>query len=137
MRELKLKGLINRWKRSDKDKNDEFGLTQKVELTDVKGYLQKEFDRAAEREMEIEKLEKRIVELEATELKYEAMLVVQEKTKERIERQDKRIKKLKEDIEKRKKTETQLRARITDIKINAEKKLKAKSEKGKNERSGV
>lgn len=137
MRELKLKSLINRWKRSDRDKNDEFGLTQKVELTDVKGYLQKEFDRAAEREMEIAKLEKRIVELEATKLKYEAMLVVQEKTQERIERQDKRIKELKEDIEKRKKTETQLRARITDIKVNAEKKLKAKSRKGKNERAKV
>ena len=110
---------------------DRYGLTKTVKITDVKGYLQKEFERAKEREEYIVAQDKKINELEQVSIKYDAMLVVQEKTQERIERQDKLIKQLRGDIEKRKETEKELRAKIVDIKINAEKKLKAKTQKGK------
>ena len=113
------------------DPDDPYGLTKSVKITDVKGYLQKEFDRAKEREVFIEKQCEKINELEQVSIKYDAMLVVQEKTQERIERQDELIKKLRDDIEKHKKTEKELRAKIVDIKINAEKKLKVKTAKTK------
>lgn len=116
-----LKGII---KKQESPKNDEFGLMRKITVRDVKGYLQKEFERAAKREQEIINLEGQIGELEKIKLAYEAMLVVQEKTQERIEAQDERIKELKADIAEHKKTEQQLRAKIVDIKVNAEKKLK-------------
>lgn len=116
------KGII---KKQKSPKNDEFGLMRKITVRDVKGYLQKEFERAAKREQEIINLEGQIGELEKVRLAYEAMLVVQEKTQERIEAQDERIKELKADIAEHKKTEQQLRAKIVDIKANAEKKLKA------------
>lgn len=111
--------------------DDPYGLTKSVKITDVKGYLQKEFERAKRREEYIVAQDEKINELEQVSIKYDAMLVVQEKTQERIERQDELIKKLRDDIEKRKKTEKALRAKIVDIKINAEQKLKAKTQKGK------
>lgn len=111
--------------------DDPYGLTKTVAITDVKGYLQKEFERAKEREMYIETQAKKINELEQVSIKYDAMLVVQEKTQERIERQDALIKKLRDEVSKHKETEKALRAKITDIKINAEKKLKAKTAKAK------
>lgn len=111
--------------------DDPYGLTKAVEITDVKGYLQKEFERAKEREEYIVAQDEKINELEQVSIKYDAMLVVQEKTQERIERQDELIKKLRDDIKKHKETEKALRAKIVDIKINAEKKLKAKTQKGK------
>jgi hypothetical protein len=111
--------------------DDRYGLTKTVKITDVKGYLQKEFDRAKDREEFIEKQREKIAELEQVSIKYDAMLVVQEKTQERIERQDALIKKLRDEVSKHKETEKALRAKITDIKINAEKKLKAKTAKAK------
>lgn len=111
--------------------DDRYGLTKTVKITDVKGYLQKEFDRAKDREEFIEKQREKIAELEQVSIKYDAMLVVQEKTQERIERQDALIKKLRDEVSKHEKTEKALRAKITDIKINAEKKLKAKTAKAK------
>lgn len=123
-----LKGII---KRQKSPKNDEFGLMRKITVRDVKGYLQIEFERAAKREQEIINLEGQIGELEKIKLSYEAMLVVQEKTQKRIEAQDERIKKLKADIAEHKKTEQELRAKIVDIKANAEKKLKAMRDRAK------
>lgn len=117
-----LKGII---KKQKSPKNDEFGLMRRITVRDVKGYLQIEFERAAKREQEIINLEGQIGELEKIKLAYEAMLVVQEKTQKRIEAQDERIEKLKADIAEHKKTEQELRAKIVDIKANAEKKLKA------------
>ena len=111
--------------------DDRYGLTKTVKITDVKGYLQKEFDRAKDREEFIEKQREKIAELEQVSIKYDAMLVIQEKTQERITRQDALIKKLRDEVNKHKETEKALRAKITDIKINAEKKLKAKTAKAK------
>ena len=54
-------------------------------------YLQKEYDRAEEREETIKKYENQIMELKQTEIKYDALLVVQERTQQRIEKQDSEI----------------------------------------------
>ena len=120
MRELKFK----LFKREQEKKEDPYGLLQTVSVTDVKGYLQKEFDRAKEREKVIEDQHQKIIELEEIKMKYDAMLVVQEKTQERIERQDELIKKLRAEAEKQKDVERKLRAKIVDVKANAEKKIK-------------
>lgn len=112
-------------------REDRYGLAKSVKIADVKSYLQKEFDRAEKREQYIEDLEAKINDFEKLAIKYDAMLVVQEKTQARIDRQDKLIKKLRDDIAARKETEKALRAKITDITINAEKKLKAKNKKTK------
>lgn len=127
MRELKLKIF----KREQEKKEDPYGLLQTVSVTDVKGYLQKEFDRAKEREEVIEKQHQKIIELEEIKMKYEAMLVVQEKTQERIERQDELIKKMRAEAEKQKDVERKLRAKIVDVKANAEKKIKELKSGGK------
>lgn len=120
MRELKFK----LFKREQEKKEDPYGLLQTISVIDVKGYLQKEFDRAKEREGIIEDQHQKIIELEEIKIKYEAMLVVQEKTQERIERQDGLIKKLRAEAEKQKDVERELRAKIVDVKANAEKKIK-------------
>lgn len=120
MRELKFK----LFKREQEKEEDPYGLLQTISVTDVKGYLQKEFDRAKEREGVIEDQHQKIIELEEIKIKYEAMLVVQEKTQERIERQDELIKKLRVEAEKQKDVERKLRAKIVDVKANAEKKIK-------------
>lgn len=70
---------------------DEYELMKSVKIVDVKGYLQKEYDRASEREEMIRKLEKKIEEQNETELKYNAMLVIQEETQKRIEKADRGI----------------------------------------------
>lgn len=120
MKEFKFK----LFKREQEKKEDPYGLLQTVSVTDVKGYLQKEFDRAKEREGVIEDQHQKIIQLEEIKIKYEAMLVVQEKTQERVERQDKLIKKLRVEAEEQKDVERKLRAKIVDVKANAEKKIK-------------
>ena len=105
---------------------DKYELTKSISVTDVKGYLQKEYDRASERENLIRTYEKQIKELKKTELKYEALLVVQENTQKRIENQDNRIKELKEEISENEKQIKLLNSKIFDIKANAEQKLKEK-----------
>lgn len=111
------------------DPEDKYELTKRIQAVDVKGYLQKEFDRAEEREKYIVELEDKMKEAEKTSIKYDALLVVQEKTQERIERQDQRIKDLNAEIEARKDAEKILRSRLVDVKVNAEKKLKEKDSK--------
>jgi hypothetical protein len=108
---------------------DKYELTKSIQVVDVKGYLQKEFDRAEEREKYIVELEDKMKEAEKTSIKYDALLVVQEKTQTRIERQDQRIKDLKAEIEARKNAEKILRSKLVDVKVNAEKKLKEKDSK--------
>lgn len=108
---------------------DKYELTKSVQVVDVKGYLQKEFDRAEEREKYIVELEDKMKEAEKNFIKYDALLVVQEKTQARIERQDKRIKDLNAEIEARKNAEKILRSKLVDVKVNAEKKLKEKDSK--------
>jgi len=78
---------------------NKYELTRSVKITDVKGYLQKEFERAKEREDYITTLENKIEELTKTELKYDALLVIQKNTQERIETQNNKIKDLKVKIE--------------------------------------
>lgn len=108
---------------------DKYELTKSIQIVDVKGYLQKEFDRAEEREKYIVELEDKMKEAEKTSIKYDALLVIQEKTQTRIERQDKRIKELNAEIEARKNAEKILRSKLVDVKVNAEKKLKEKDSK--------
>lgn len=112
-------GLVKRKENLD----DKYELTKSVKLTDVKGYLQKEYDRASEREEMIKELEKKIEEQNETELKYNAMLVIQEETQKRIERQDTLIKDLRETIKRKDDEIKLLQSKQIDIKTNAEKKL--------------
>lgn len=105
---------------------DKYELTKSIPVVDVKGYLQKEFERAEEREKYIVELEDKMKEMEKTAIKYDALLVVQEKTQARIERQDQRIKDLNADIEERKTAEKLLRSKLVDVRANAEKKIKEK-----------
>ena len=105
---------------------DKFGLMRTVKVADVKDYLVKEYERANKKEEEISKLETEIANYRQIEMKYEAMLVVQRKTQERIERQDGQIASLKEEISNLEDKNKALRAKIVDIKINAEEKLKEK-----------
>lgn len=71
MRDLKLKLF-----KKEQEKEDPYGLLQTVSVTDIKGYLQKDFDRAKEREKMIEDQHQKIIDLEEIKIKYEAMLVV-------------------------------------------------------------
>lgn len=109
-----------------KQLEDKYELTTKVELRDIKGYLQNEYDRAEEREASIKILESKIDDLEKIKLKYDALLVVQERTTERTERLDEEIKELKEQKTILKEQIKNLNAEKIDIKVNAEKKLKEK-----------
>lgn len=105
---------------------DKYELTKSVQLTDIKGFLQKEYDRANEREDFIKILENQIEKLTKTAIKYDAMLVVQEETQKRIEKQNALIKELREKI-KSKDDEIKLsRSKQIDLKVNAENKLKEK-----------
>lgn len=105
---------------------DKYELTKSVRLTDIKGFLQKEYDRANEREDFIKILENQIEKLTKTAIKYDAMLVVQEETQKRIEKQNALIKELREKI-KSKDDEIKLsRSKQIDLKVNAENKLKEK-----------
>ena len=117
-------GLVKR----KENLNDKYELTKSVKLVDVKGYLQKEYDRASEREEMIKELEKKIEEQNETELKYNAMLVIQEETQKRIERQDTLIKDLRETIKRKDDEIKLLQSKQIDIKTNAEKKLKDKDD---------
>ena len=60
------------------------------------------------------------------ELKYNAMLVIQEETQKRIERQDKLIKDLREEIEQKDDKIKLAQSKQIDIKANFEKQLKDK-----------
>lgn len=105
---------------------DKYELTKSVQLTDIKGFLQKEYDRANEREDFIKTLENQIEKLTKTAIKYDAMLVVQEETQKRIEKQNALIKELREKI-KSKDDEIKLsRSKQIDLKVNAENKLEEK-----------
>ena len=117
--------ILAKKKENNKDK---YQLTTSVKLCDVKGYLQNEYDRANERESNIKELENQIEDLKKIELKYQAMLVIQEETTKRTRRQDEDIKDLKEKIKSKTEEIKVLNSKQIDIKINAEKKLKSKDE---------
>lgn len=105
---------------------DKYGLMRTVKVADVKDYLLKEYERANAKEEEISQLETSIKQYKQIEMKYNAMLVVQRKTQERIERQDEQIARLKKEVAALEDKNKALRAKIVDIKINAEEKLKDK-----------
>lgn len=117
-------GLVK--KETKKQLEDKYELTKSVKLVDVKGYLQKEYDRANEREDMIKDLENKIQELTETSFKYAAMLVIQQETQKRIEKQDILIKELREKIKEKDDEIKLVKSKQTDIKINAENKLKEK-----------
>lgn len=111
-----------------KQLEDKYELTTKVELKDIKSYLQDEYDRAEQRELTIKSLENKIDDLEKTKFKYDALLVVQERTKERTNRLDNNIVELKDKNKKLKEQIKSLNSEKIDIRINAEKKLNIKDE---------
>lgn len=119
-----ISGLIKR--KDTENEEDKYGLTKSVQITDVKGYLQKEYERATERENLIQELEEKLDKFNELQLKYDAMLVVQQETQKRIERQDENIKEYRERISIKDVEIKELKAKQIDIKINAEKKLKEK-----------
>lgn len=105
---------------------DKYELTKAVKLCDIKGYLQNEYDRAEIRENTIKTLEKEIEELTKISIKYDALLVVQERTTERTKKQDKDIVELKNQKKSLKEEIKLLNSQKIDIKTNAERKLKEK-----------
>ena len=108
--------------------NDKYELTKSVKLVDVKGYLQKEYDRANERENKIFELENKIEKLIEIQIKYDAMLVVQQETQKRIDKQDTTISNLREKL-KIKTDELKLcNSKRIDIKVNFENQLKKKDD---------
>lgn len=109
-------------------KDDKYELTKSVKLVDVKGYLQKEYDRANEREDLIRKLENEIERLNEISIKYDAMLVIQEETQKRIKKQDDLIKELRSKIKDKDDVIKLSTSKQIDIKVNAEKSLKEKDE---------
>ena len=117
-------GLVR--KETKQQIEDRYELTKSVKMVDIKGYLQKEYDRANEREAMISELEERIQKLNETSLKYDAMLVVQQETQKRIEKQDNIIKELREIIKLKDEEYKLSKSKQIDIKINAENKLKEK-----------
>lgn len=115
-------------KKNASQNNDKYELTKSVKLVDIKGYLQKEYDRANEREDKIFELEKQIEELTEIQIKYDAMLVVQKETQKRIDKQDTIISNLREKL-KAKTDELKLcNSKKIDIKVNFENQLKKKDD---------
>lgn len=115
-------------KKNKSQNNDKYELTKSVKLVDVKGYLQKEYDRANEREDKIFELEKQVEELTKILIKYDAMLVVQQETQKRIDKQDTIISNLREKL-KAKTDELKLcNSKKIDIKVNFENQLKKKDD---------
>lgn len=112
--------------RKIKSKKDKYELTKSVRIADIKEYLQNEYDRASIREDTITKLEKDIEEYKILEQKYNAMLIVQEKTTERTKKLDNTIKELRDRVNDKNDEITLLKSKQSDIKINAENKLKEK-----------
>ena len=109
-----------------KSKKDKYELTKSVKIADIKKYLQEEYDRASVREDTIKSLEEEIEEYKIIEQKYNAMLVVQEKTSERTKKLDETIVGLRSKISAKNDEITLLKNKQNDIKINAEKKLAQK-----------
>ena len=115
-------------KKNTSQNNDKYELTKSVKLVDIKGYLQKEYDRANERENKIFELEKQIEKLIEIQIKYDAMLVVQQETQKRIDKQDITISNLREKL-KEKTDELKLcNSKKIDIKVNFENQLKKKDD---------
>lgn len=112
----------------------EMQLSKKVSVKDVKGYLEDEFERAKVREQYIAELENELKGAAELQIKYNAMLVVQEKISERVKRQDERIKALKEELKKELSEKVKLKAKITDLRINSKKAVAKKPAKERRER---
>lgn len=94
-------------------------LSKKVEVKDIKAYLQEEYDRALEREKYIDELEVKEKEHKQLQVKYDALLVVQERVSERVKRREAKIKQLKEELAKAEADKVKLKNQIVDIKANA------------------
>lgn len=109
-----------------KSKKDKYELTKSVKIADIKEYLQNEYDRASVREETITRLEYEIEQYKILEQKYNAMLIVQEKTTERTKKLDSTIKELRDRVSAKNDEITLLKSKQSDIKINAENKLKEK-----------
>lgn len=107
-------------------KEDTYELTRMVAIPDVKMYLQKEYDKAFEREDYIKNQENKIKQLLEVEMKYSALLVVQQNIQKRIDNYENTIKGLRKDNEILQDSVKLQISKNQDIKINAENKLKEK-----------
>lgn len=105
---------------------NKYALTKTIKVADVKQYLRLEYKRANEREDLIKKLESDIKYYKQEQIKYEALLVIQEETTKRIEKQDARIKELKNQIDEYEKNLKLESSKNINIKANAEMLLKEK-----------
>lgn len=107
-------------------KREQYNLTENVQVADVKQYLLDEYERAAKRERQIGTLESKIIELEEVRIKYEAMLVVSEKTRERLLKSDQDVAALKSNAAELRETIKTLKNTNNNIELNYVTKLKDK-----------
>ncbi len=117
------------------DARTDLQLTKRVEIKDVKYYLQEEYERAKVREEYIDELEKKIDDCRQLQLKYDALLIVQENTTERVKRREEKIEELKGKLKKEQKKNTELKAKITDIRTNAKRLVAGSKAKNTSKRS--
>lgn len=111
------------------DKEDRYELMRTVQVADIKGILEQEYQRSKVQEEKILELNNQIIELKKTEMSYHAMLVVQEQTAKRTERLQETIDNLlkeRNDLTEKIKVQD---AKMFDIRLNAEKKLKERDAK--------
>lgn len=107
---------------------EKYNLTENVKVADVKQYLLDEYNRAYTRENTINKLENKIIELEEVKIKYDAMLVVSEKTRERLIKSEETVTHLKSTIAEQRDTIKTLKNTNNNIELNYSHKLKEKDE---------
>lgn len=122
-------GLFNKSKTSAVavvSKREQYNLTESVKVADVKQYLLDEYDRAATRERKIGTLENKIIELEEIRIKYEAMLVVGDKTRDRLLKSEQDVETLKSNAAELRETIKTLKNTNNNIELNYVKKLKEK-----------
>ena len=108
---------------------EKYNLTENVKVADVKQYLKDEYERAYNREQTIETLEIKIQELQEYKIKYDAMLVISEETRNRLLNAEEKIKELKEEINDNKEDNRALKNTNNNIEMNYINKLKEKDSK--------
>ena len=118
-------------------KQEQYNLTENVKVADVKQYLLDEYNRASARETTIKTLENKIIELEEIRIKYDAMLVVSEKTRERLLKSEAEVETLKNNAIEYRETIKALKNTNNNIELNYVKKLKEKDEQIKQLKKSV
>lgn len=107
---------------------EKYNLTENVKVADVKQYLLDEYQRAYTREAQIKRLEDKNIELEEVKIKYDAMLVVSEKTRDRLLKSEETVADLKSTIAELRETIKALKNTNNNIELNYSHKLKEKDD---------